>query len=158
MFSNQQTTPATDTFPQKVQHLDLSSIVSVLMESKVDPRWSQTQTVEAIAQYLAFLYLVDRYPHLQLIPDSNVEQVWRYHLLNPKKYAEDCQILFGYKIDYSLYLDLKSTQGDYDHLKAYALTQVLLAKHFSGNLYNKATVIKDCKFTRPTATLNSKEY
>lgn len=158
MFSNNKTASASDIFLQKAQYLDLSSIASVLMESEVDPRWSQTQAIEASAQYLAFLYLVDRYPHLQLIPDSNIAQVWHYHLLDAEKYTEDCQMLFGYRIDCFPYLDLRSTQSDCNHLKAYALTQVLLAKLFSGALPNQTPVIEDCESTCPTAKLNGRKY
>lgn len=134
MFLNQKSASAAfEIFLQKAQHLDLSSIAYLLMQSKVGPGWTKAQTVKAITQYLAFLYLADYYPHLQLVPSSEVDQVWHYHILDTQKYAEDCQMLFGYMIHHLPYLGLRVKQDEYNQCKAYALTQVLLSKHFNEN-------------------------
>jgi hypothetical protein len=79
MFSMKRT--VTETFAiflQKAQYLDLSAIAAQLMQSNTGPNWTKAQTVKAIAQYLTFLYLSDYYPHLQLVPSSDIDQVWHY--------------------------------------------------------------------------------
>ena len=52
-------------------------------------------------------------------------------------------MLFGYVIDHSSYLRLEDRQDDFDQIKAYALTQVLLAKCFHENLMGKKLLPKD---------------
>jgi hypothetical protein len=128
MFSTKRT--VTETFAiflQKAQYLDLSTIATQLMKSSTGPNWTKTQTVKAIAQYLTFLYLADCYPHLQLVPSSEIDQVWHYHMLDTRKYGEDCQMLFGH-IHHFPDWGSRGAQNQYDQSKAYALTQVLLKK------------------------------
>ncbi len=54
-----------ESFLQKAHQLDLAPIAYQLMQPHARLRWTKPQVVKAIAQYLAFLYLCDRYPHLQ---------------------------------------------------------------------------------------------
>ncbi|NJL21602.1 MAG: hypothetical protein HC895_13560 [Leptolyngbyaceae cyanobacterium SM1_3_5] len=89
-----------------------------------------------------------------MIPSSEIEQVWHYHVLDARKYAEDCQLLFGYVIHPAPYLGVSGRQDDYDQIKAYALTQVLLAKYFHGNLANLDSLPNDFEPLCSTVPLN----
>lgn len=137
-------------FLQKVRSLDLGALAYQLMQSCSGPRWSRAKTVQAIARYLAFLYLIDRYPNLELVPPQDIDQVWHQHILDTQKYAADCQHLFGQFIHHFPYL---GTQGEADQqhwYRAYALTQVLFRKHFDIDLRDASPA--DCEPLRSSLT------
>jgi Glycine-rich domain-containing protein-like len=117
-------------FLQKARQLDLSPIAYQLMRSDVGCHWTKAKTVQVIARYLSFLYLANRYSHLQLAPSSEIDQVWHHHILDTSKYAADCQMLFGCVVHHFPYLGLRGEQDRQDQSKAYALMQALLKQHF----------------------------
>jgi hypothetical protein len=43
-----------------------------------------------------FLYLMYLYPEQPIIPTREIDIVWHFHILDTRKYAFDCKILFGY--------------------------------------------------------------
>lgn len=121
-------------FLHKVRLLDLGPLAYQLMESRSGPRWTNAQTIRAIARYLAFLYLVHAYPHLPLIPTWEIDQVWHQHILDTHKYAEDCHVLFGQFIHHFPYV---GTRGEVDRAnwsRTFALTLVLFYQHFGIDL------------------------
>ncbi|MCU0526497.1 MAG: glycine-rich domain-containing protein-like [Elainella sp. Prado103] len=135
-MSSYQVAPDFARFLQKVQNLNLRPIAYQLTQSRSGLQWSPAQAAKAITRYIAFLYLVDRYPHLQLVPTREIDEVWHQHILDTTKYAEDCQILFGRFIHHFPYL---GTRGEADRqalLKAYAITLVLFRKHFGSQMVN----------------------
>ena len=131
MLSTEPTAPKSfELFLQKTRQLDLSPIAYQLMKSRSGAVWTKAQTVKAIAQYLAFLYLTDCYPDRQLVPSVEVDRVWHCHILDTSKYAEDCQFLFGYMIHHFPYLGLRGRKDQQNHRQAYLQTQALFNRHF----------------------------
>lgn len=142
--SNQQT-ESFSLFLQKAQQLDLSPIAYQLMQSQTGPRWTKAQTVKAIAQYLAFLYLADYYPNLQLVPSLEIDRVWHYHILDTQKYLEDCQFLFGYIVHHFPYLGLRGEPDRLNQSKAYVLSKVLFSRHFGKSFAEQDSPSGDCE-------------
>ncbi|MBD1909459.1 MULTISPECIES: glycine-rich domain-containing protein-like [unclassified Leptolyngbya] len=132
-------------FMQKAKQLDLSPIAYQLMYNDYGPQWSKEETVKAIAHYLGFLYLADKYPRLTLVPSYEIDQVWHYHILDTSKYMDDCMMLFGYIVHHFPYLGLRDEQDQAHQHKAYALTQALLRKHFQGISIESDTTPSDCE-------------
>lgn len=132
-------------FLQKVRFLDLGSVAYQLMHSNTGPRWTEAKTVAAIARYLAFLYLIDSYPHLQLVPTQEIDQVWHQHILDTSKYAEDCQMLFGRMIHHFPFLGTRGEVDRYNLQQAYVLTQVLLRRHFAADIAVDEALPSDCE-------------
>ncbi|HEY9639381.1 MAG TPA: glycine-rich domain-containing protein-like [Coleofasciculaceae cyanobacterium] len=153
-----QASPSFAVFLQKARQLDLSPIAYQLMQSEAGPRWTRAKTVKAIAQYLAFLYLIDRYSHLSLVPSLEIDQVWHYHILDTRKYAEDCQLLFDCMIHHFPYLGLRGVQDRRSQSKAYAITQILFTKHFDGNSIGQNSLPGDCEPIRLRATSDNRDY
>jgi hypothetical protein len=145
MMRHQVSSLAFTNFLQKAQQLDLSPIAYQLMQSPAGPRWTKPQTVKALAQYLAFLYLSDCYPHLQLVPSLTIDQVWHYHILDTQKYAEDCQLLLGHMIHHFPYLGLRGESDRRNQQQAYTQTKRLLSQHFSHNSIEQNLLPGDCE-------------
>jgi hypothetical protein len=132
-------------FLQKARSLDLGPIAYQLTQSRSGPQWTREKTTQAIARYLAFLYLVDRYPGLQIAPTQEIDQVWHCHILDTSKYAEDCQHLFGYFVHHFPYLGTRNQIDKQNWYRAYALTQVLFQKHFGIDFAKKTFLPSDCE-------------
>lgn len=132
-------------FLEKVRSLDLGPIAYQLTQSRLGPHWTQAKAVKAIARYLAFLYLAERYSRLQLAPSRDIDTVWHYHILDTSKYAEDCEMLFGRLIHHFPYLGSRDEADKRDLHQAYALTQVLFRKHFGIELVQEEDAVADCE-------------
>lgn len=121
-------------FLETAKSLDLGPIAYQLMRSKTGPQWTQEQTTRAIAHYLAFLYLVHCYPHLQLVPTWEIDQVWHCHILDTSKYAADCQRLFGCFIHHFPYFGMQGEADRKNWYRAHATTEMLFHQHFGCGL------------------------
>ena len=164
--------PSTESFQlflQKARSLDLGPLAYQLMHAHSGCGWSKAQTVRGISRYLAFLYLVDQYPRLQLVPTQEVDQVWHQHILDTQKYAEDCQHLFGQLIHHFPYLGTRGEADQHQWYRAYAMTQALFCRHFGINFINSMPAdceplrsLPACRSTRatqqrPTVAISTEE-
>ena len=70
-------------------------MVAQLTEKQVALGWSKTNVREAVGMYQMFLYLCWKYPRKVIVPTFEVDLVWHEHILHTKKYAADCEMLFG---------------------------------------------------------------
>jgi len=87
-------------FLEKLESLDLEQIAQKLMHSEQVQGWTQPQLERAIAHYKIFLYLLYLYPNGAIVLTQQSEAVWRQHVLDTDKYAQDCPWLFGYFVPY----------------------------------------------------------
>lgn len=130
MISAQQVvSPAFQAFLQRVRSLKIRSLVDQLDRSPTSMNWTEAQKVKTITQYFAFLYLVDCYPHLKLIPCRDVAHVWNCHRLNIRQYIADCQILFGRVPAAAAFNDLAPNDRP-GKRTALFLTERLFRQHF----------------------------
>jgi len=136
------------TFIQRVRSLKISSLVDQLNHSPRSANWTEKEMRKTIAQYFAFLYLVDHYPNLALVPTQNIDHIWQCHILDTEKYAMDCQILFNRFVHRFSFLEFsyeddrnQFSQGKrQNNLAASVLTQVLFRKHFGCTMQQSSTV------------------
>lgn len=83
---------------EQVSKIDLGPIKKKLMSAKRHggQEWDEGLANEAIGFYQKFLALCWAYPTLRLVPTRDIDAVWHTHILDTKKYAEDCSRVFGY--------------------------------------------------------------
>jgi hypothetical protein len=130
MFVINRSYPITaQTFEENLEQLDLEPIAFQLMHSG-EAEWTHQRTMQAIAQYRQFLYLIYLYPNRSLVPTQECDRVWHHHILDTMKYAQDCQMLFGYFLHHFPYFGLRG-EGDRQNLHvAFEQTQTLFQEHF----------------------------
>lgn len=92
-------------FCEALHHLDMGPIARRLMHPTHGPGWNRQHTRWAIAQYLLFLGLMHYYPGQPLRPTRDVDTVWHTHILDTRKYREDCTLLFGTFMDHQPEMD-----------------------------------------------------
>lgn len=141
MISAQQVvSPDFCAFIQRVRSLKIRALVGQLDRSPTSKSWTEAQTVKTITHYFAFLYLLDCYPHLKLVPARDVAHVWNCHRLDAQRYTADCQILFGRMPAFS---DCNTAPDDrLDEETETALTQLLFRQHCGGSIADAAALKK----------------
>lgn len=93
----------------KVDSLDLSMITRKLGKKL---GWSHDEAENAEKWYRRFLHLVEKYPTVRLVPNRVIDEMWHAHILDTRKYAEDCKTTFGYFVHHHpSYDDGKDMEG-----------------------------------------------
>ena len=73
-----------------------------------------------------------------MAPSQDLDEYWHYHILDTKKYMEDCNMVFGYYLHHYPYFGLTEKETDADLEQGFSLTQKLFKKHFGHGLTGKA--------------------
>ncbi|WP_426110683.1 glycine-rich domain-containing protein [Massilia sp. PWRC2] len=76
--------------------LDLSTIRTRLMHPHAGLGWSEARTRAAESAYREFLMFAKLLPQKAAVPSADVDYFWHFHILDTKKYADDCARIFGY--------------------------------------------------------------
>ena len=98
-----------------IESLDLEPIKFKLACQDDGPGWS-AQHIERMAQaYRRFLILLARYPGVTIAPTRDIDTVWHTHILDTRKYAADCQRIFGEFLHHYPYLGLRGDQERQQH-------------------------------------------
>jgi hypothetical protein len=113
------------TFLYKLNSLDLQTVARKLMYKSNGSGWTFQQTEVAIARYKMFLHLQFLFPDTPLVPTKEIDQVWHAHILDTRRYSNDCKNLFGYFLHHSS--DEMQPQNQHT---AFVLTQALFDKFF----------------------------
>jgi hypothetical protein len=85
---------------QHIRDLDLSPVRASLVQ-KLD--WTPEKTLRVEAEYKQFLYALAHKGKDDIIspPTQDVDEFWHQHILNTRKYREDCQKIFGHYVDHT---------------------------------------------------------
>ncbi|MCS6978027.1 MAG: glycine-rich domain-containing protein-like [Gemmatales bacterium] len=96
--------------------------------------------------YRRFLTLHKRYPNRTLVPSALIDLVWHYHILDTRKYAEDCNRIFGYFLHHDPYFGIDEETREQNRL-AWADTQALWEEEFGEPLTGPShrCSMKDCR-------------
>jgi hypothetical protein len=82
-------------FSKRAKSVDLSFLIYQATDQDGDLRWSTDFASEALRSYKIFLQLSYEYPKVVLAVPSAVDKIWHLHILNTKRYFDDCKVLFG---------------------------------------------------------------
>lgn len=76
--------------------------------------WTLRDANETCFHYRNFLFLKKKYWHKPLTPSNDLDNFWHNHILDTKKYTEDCEAIFGEYLHHNPYfgIDEKTDQDD----------------------------------------------
>ena len=80
----------------QIAALDFEPLKVKLMHRKSGEGWAREYADAVEFEYRRFLYLVKKFPDDQVAPLFDVDVFWHYHILDTRKYAADCERIFGY--------------------------------------------------------------
>jgi hypothetical protein len=90
-----------------IRHLDLSSIRAKLVEKL---GWTEDRVKDVELSYKRFLYALAHKDTGDIIspPSLDVDEFWHQHILDTRKYRDDCETIFGHYMDHTPGLDSES--------------------------------------------------
>ena len=110
-----------------VQVLDLEPIKYKLV---VDRRWARERAENAEFHYKCFLTLIIRHPGESIVPLGDIDAFWHQHILDTRKYAADCELIFGRFLHHYPYFGLRGDQDAQDLKTATTRTAELFLTEF----------------------------
>ena len=94
--------------------------------------WSKEDVSLMSDYYKKWLVIHACYPELKTAPSMKLDEYWHMHILDTKKYMEDCQIVFGEYLHHYPYFGLEGDKADLD--SGFELTKKLFQHHFNHGL------------------------
>ena len=122
---------ANDNKMRRVDELDLGPIAFKL---QLEHGWSTEHVNHALAQYRLWLKTVACHFGASIIPNKEVDTVWHTHILDTRKYAEDCDTVFGEFLHHFPYFGMRGTEDKVALHTAFADSQEMIRKIFGEEL------------------------
>ncbi len=107
----------------RVFGLDIDSVKLRLVQ---DEGWSKEKADAVEPAYKGYLYLTAHNHNHPLVPSKDVDKMWHTHILDTRKYASDCQSLFGTFIHHIPATGNVSAEDKVGMTKAFNATDKLL--------------------------------
>lgn len=126
-FSNQ----VLETIDQwtKIDSTDFTPVIERLCAAAPDGEgWSKAKAEFAIEEYRRFLKLNSKYGDKRIVPNRMIDTVWHTHILDTRKYSDDCEIIFGRFLHHFPYFGLRGDAHERD--EAFNVTLTLYAREF----------------------------
>lgn len=121
----------------RVKQLDLEP-VNVKLRHEDPELWTDDVLSETEQNYRRFLVLNLLHPDLSLSVNKTLDEYWHQHILDTRKYAADCEQVFGYFLHHYPYFGLEDEEERQENLELFALTQRLSAETFGASLVTGA--------------------
>lgn len=112
---------------EKIDQLNLSPIVAKLMHSK---GWGRDYCSEIEKWYKRFLFLSYKYNGQPIVVNEIIDEFWHTHILDTKKYIDDCQNIFGYYLHHFPYFGMRGEEDRTNLQRAFETTNSLFLKEF----------------------------
>lgn len=109
-----------------LEGLDLQPIGTLLIQKK---QWTPEQVKEAEIAYRRFLALIILNPGETLVPTDQIDEFWHMHILDSRKYEQDCKAVFGKYLHHDPHL----AKGTAAHTKAYERTKKIESTTYGDN-------------------------
>jgi hypothetical protein len=129
-----------------IEALDLEPIKFKATRPEDGYGWSPEHAERMAQSYRRYLMLQAKYPEVTLAPDQDTDRFWHMHILDTRKYAADCETVFGEFLHHFPYL---GTRGEDDARaldEAFARLQALMTQEFGAAAPTGAGTGRDAAF------------
>ena len=110
--------------------LDLEPIVIKSMDTEEGEGWTFEYAQQVEREYRRFLTLCRKYPEKPVVPSSAVDKMWHLHILDTRKYSEDCEKFLGFFLHHFPYFGMRSEEDANNLHKAWEDTKDLYTQYF----------------------------
>ena len=115
-----------------LQQLDLAPVRAMLMlEAPTGLGWDESTALEAELHYRQFLEINLMRTVERPVPSRLADQFWHAHILDTRRYREDCERVFGYFLDHAPGFGANGDEDERD--RAYEETVVAGVAIFGGD-------------------------
>lgn len=124
--------PAVNQMFRKIESLDFTELKAKLMLPGPEGYgWTKEQADSAELWYKRFLMLHLLHPKHPNSPSVPVDMFWHAHILDTRRYAKDCQDIFGHFVHHFPYFGLRDDKAELQ--TAFGETNLLYQKEFGAN-------------------------
>ena len=116
-----------------IQALDLDSVKTRVMDAELGEGWSREYADSIEVAYKTYLTMLVKYPEEaeDILLAEDVDEFWHTHILQTRKYSDDCQRVFGNYLHHEPHVG-EVTAADLDRRAAQAeKTRNLYEREFS---------------------------
>lgn len=94
-----------------IHSLDFSNVIDKMVKHQ---GWNRHHAEKLSDMYRNYLWLCRKYSDLKLPPSDEIDEFWHNHILDTKRYRQDCRYIFGKYFDHYPYfgIDKNSTVSD----------------------------------------------
>jgi len=110
--------------PVVLPDFDLSFVTEQLSSYPEYADWDESRFAEAEMEYRRFLALCRSYPDRLIGLSIDADHIWHQHVLNTRRYVDDCNNYFGAYFHHSPVVD------EVDHLESQRQTEALYLEVF----------------------------
>jgi len=132
MLNSQQTSPS-----EAKKYIDAIDFSMIIDKTVKTTGWKKKDVLRICEYYKNFLFLNKKYAHErgQLPPSEEIDEFWHNHILDTKKYHEDCNIIVGYYLHHYPYFGMDDQSNEKDLSNAFEHMQQLYKKEFGDYIY-----------------------
>ena len=116
-----------------IEKIDFSKINRKLQHDE-PKRWSDGVLKVTERSYRQFLALNVLYASETLAVNRLIDDYWHAHILDTKKYAEDCDTIFGKMLHHYPYFGLPGEPDEGENVQAFAVTREIWRDAFGTDL------------------------
>ena len=102
----------------EIEALDLSMVRRKLAHRGEGPGWTPEHADRVERAYRQFLMVLAGHPGTVVAPTRDIDTFWHAHILDTRRYADDCQRIFGEFLHHDPYLGLRNDELARDHAAA----------------------------------------
>jgi hypothetical protein len=118
---------------ERVGRIDFSHINKKLQYDN-PAFWTDERIAETEDAYRRFLALNLLYPGKNLAVSKRLDEYWHNHILDTRKYAEDCDFIFGSILHHYPYFGLPGEKDEGENIPAFAVTQQIWKETFGTSI------------------------
>ena len=114
--------------------LNLDPIMAKLCHREKGAAWELDRARAAAEQYRRWLWLFSQNPGEHFSPSPDIDNVWHMHILDTRKYADDCAVLFGHLLHHNPYSGWESDEAEHEHQLNYIRTCEMYFAYFGESM------------------------
>ncbi|MEG4146083.1 hypothetical protein [Microcoleus sp. Pol12B5] len=120
-------------FEARLSALDLTPIINKLTDEREDICWSSERVLRVAESYRQYLSLKFYFPSETIVPTKEVDTFWHTHILDTRKYAKDCDSLFGSFLHHFPYFGSRGVEDRRNLEQAFSQTRELYRLCFNSD-------------------------
>lgn len=125
------------TLEEAVRYIDAMNFKDLKDKlSRKDPLisriWNDKELLMTEQYYKNFLYINKKYGQdvKVIVPSLAIDEFWHHHILDTRKYMQDCNGIFGYYFHHYPYFGMRSDDDHKNLDKAFEITQMIYEGEF----------------------------
>ena len=130
--TSQTTNKSKEVIKQLIALLDLDCVKIRLINHTVGPIWSRNKADLVAQRYKQFLYL-SATSNTPIVPTRDIDTFWHEHILDTRKYADDCERTFGFFLHHFTYFGMRGEEDAKHAKQAFEATKCLYEAEFGGS-------------------------